>query len=181
MLFRSLLHHSRRAARGDENGDMILLEDQNRSLWNREEISEGLELVESALREGHAGPFALQAAIAAIHARAASAQQTDWPQIVALYEILLQVQPSPVIELNHAAAVAMAQGPAAGLLLLDALERQSELRDYYLLPAARADLLRRLQRWPEATAAYRQALKLTNNAAAIRFLSRRLSEVEAMS
>ncbi len=174
-----LLHDSRRAARSAENGDPVLLEEQNRALWNREEIREGLELVESALRDGEAGPYALQAAIAAIHARAATAGDTDWRQICALYELLLRLQPSPVVELNHAAAVAMYQGPDAGLRLLDNLEAKAELRDYYLLPAARADLLRRLNRWVEAAAAYREALSRTSSQAAIRFLSRRLAEVES--
>src|SRR5207302_1973502 len=144
------LQDSRRGARVDANGQMILLEEQDRSLWNQDEIREGLDLVESVLRAGPAGPYAVQAAIAAAHARAAGAQETDWRQIVALYELLLRLQPSPVVELNHAAAVAMSQGPAAGLKLLDDIAVKAELRDYYLLPAARADLLRRLRQWPAA-------------------------------
>ena len=131
------------------------------------------------MRGGGAGPYALQAAIAALHARAAHAEETDWRQIVALYELLLRVQPSPVVELNHAAAVAMADGPATGLQLLEDLEAKPELREYYLLPAARGDLLRRLQRWEEAADSYRQALSLVTNETARGFLSRRLAEAES--
>jgi RNA polymerase sigma-70 factor (ECF subfamily) len=174
-----LLHDSRRAARVDGDGEMVLLEEQDRSLWNQEEIREGLGLVESALSGGAAGSYALQAAIGAIHAHAMRSEDTDWKQIVVLYEGLLQVQPSPVIELNHAAAVAMAEGPAAGLRLLDGLEGKAELREYYLLPAARGDLLRRLRQWSEAALSYRRALALTSNEAARSFLSRRLAEMEA--
>jgi RNA polymerase sigma-70 factor (ECF subfamily) len=174
-----LLHDSRRAARVDGDGELVLLEEQDRSLWNRDEIREGLELVESALRGGAAGGYALQAAIAAIHAQAAHPEETDWKQIAALYERLLRVQPSPVVELNHAAAVAMAEGPAAGLRLLDRLEGKAELREYYLLPAARGDLFRRLQQWSEAALAYRRALVLAGNEAARSFLSRRLAAMEA--
>jgi RNA polymerase sigma-70 factor (ECF subfamily) len=174
-----LLHDSRRAARLGENGEPVLLEEQNRSQWNREQIGEGLALVESALRDGPPGPYALQAAIAAVHARAPRAAETDWHQIVALYELLLRAQPSPVVELNHAAAVAMAEGPAAGLHLLDQLETNADLRDYYLLPAARADLLRRLNRRSEAADAYRRALALAGNDSARNFLSRRLAEMES--
>ncbi len=174
-----LLHDSRRSARIGEKGEAILLEEQRRDRWNQEQIREGLALVESALRAASPGPYALQAAIAAIHARAATPEETDWRQIVALYDLLLRVQPSSVIQLNHAAAVAMAQGPAAGLRLLDALDTNAELRDYYLLPAARADLLRRMQRWSDSAVAYRRALVLATNDAARQFLSRRLSEMEA--
>jgi len=174
-----LLHDSRRSARVDENGEVVLLEEQDRSLWDREQIREGLELVESALRGGAESAYALQAAIAAIHAQATRAQETDWKQIVALYERLLRVQPSPIVELNHAAAVAMAAGPAAGLLLLDGLEGKPELRDYYLLPAARGDLLRRLQQWSEAALAYRRALGLASNDAVRSFLAKRLADMEA--
>jgi RNA polymerase sigma-70 factor, ECF subfamily len=157
----------------------ILLEHQDRSLWNQTEIQEGLTLVDSALRATPAGPYTLQAAIAAVHARAGRADQTDWPQIAQLYKLLLRLQPTPVVELNHAAAVAMSEGPAAGLKLLDALEARDELTDYYLLPAARADLLRRLNRWPEAANSYRQALALAPNDQAKLFLTRRLSEAES--
>ena len=174
-----LLHDSRRKARMAENGDTILLEEQDRELWNQEQIREGLSLVESALRDGPAGPYALQAAIAAIHARARHAEETGWTQIVALYRMLLKVQPSSIVELNHAAAVAMAEGPASGLALLDILEARPELSEYYLLPAARADLLRRLERWPEAGACYRRALSLAPSSATRSFLSRRLAEMES--
>jgi RNA polymerase sigma-70 factor (ECF subfamily) len=174
-----LLHDSRRSARVDGDGEIVLLEEQDRSLWDREQIHEGLGQVESALRAGTARAYALQAAIAAIHAQAMRADETDWKQIVALYERLLRVQPSPVVELNHAAAVAMAEGPAAGLRMLDGLEGKPELRDYYLLPAARGDLLRRLQQWSEAALAYRRALGLASNDAARSFLSNRLADMEA--
>jgi RNA polymerase sigma-70 factor, ECF subfamily len=172
-----LLHDSRRRARTAENGEPVLLEDQDRELWNREQTREGLRLVEAVLRDGLAGPYALQAAIAAVHARSQSAADTDWRQIAALYDLLLRAQPSPVVELNHAAAVAMAEGPQAGLKLLDALESKKELRDYYLLPAARGDLLRRLERWHEAADAYRHALALAQSDPARKFLARRLSEM----
>jgi RNA polymerase sigma-70 factor, ECF subfamily len=172
-----LLHDSRRDARMAPSGEVILLEEQDRTRWHTKQIQEGLQIVEDALQRGARGPYALQAAIAALHAQAKSASETDWHQITALYELLLQVQPSPVVELNHAVAVAMSQGSAEGLRLLDALDERKALRDYYLLPSARADLLRRMERWPEAETAYRQALALTNNGAERRFLERRLSEV----
>jgi RNA polymerase sigma-70 factor (ECF subfamily) len=175
-----LLHEARRAARKDGNGDLISLEEQDRQLWNREAINEGLRLAESALRNGP-GPYAVQAAIAAVHAQAASAAETDWAQIVALYDVLLRMQPSPVIALNRAAAVAMAQGCVAGLRLLDELEAEGALRQYYLLPAARADLLRRLGDWAAAAQAYRQALRLASQEEDRRFLSRRLAEMESKS
>jgi RNA polymerase sigma-70 factor (ECF subfamily) len=174
-----LLHDSRRAARTNDNGEPVLLEDQSRERWNQEQIREGLALIESALQAGPPGPYALQASIAAVHSRAPRPEETDWRQIVALYDLLLQMQRSPVIELNRAAAVAMAEGPATGLRLLDALETSADLREYYLLPAARADLLRRQERWPEAAESYRRALALATNAAAQKFLSRRLSEMES--
>ena len=174
-----LLQDSRRLARVDKSGEPILLEDQDRNLWDRQQIAEGLKLVESALREGPAGPYALQAAIAAVHARANSAKSNDWQQIVSLYELLLRAQSSPVIELNHAAAVAMAHGPSAALALLDELENRSELREYYLLPAARADLLRRLERWSDAADSYRRALSLAPSNSPRKFLTRRLGEVES--
>jgi RNA polymerase sigma-70 factor (ECF subfamily) len=180
-----LLQDSRRAARTGSNGDVILLEDQDRSRWNHNQIQQGVDLVESALRAGTRtalpGPYALQAAIAAVHARASRAEETDWCQIVGLYRVLLRVQPSPIVELNHAAAVAMAEGPSEGLRLLDELDRHAELAEYYLLPAARADLLRRLERWPEAAEAYRRSLHLASNESARKFLLRRLSEMEANS
>ena len=172
-----LLHDSRRDARTSESGEIVLLEEQDRSRWHRDQIAEGLELVENALARGARGPYALQAAIAALHAQAKSAQATDWHQIAALYELLLQAQPSPVIELNRAVAVAMAHGLPAGLRLLDELEERRTLSGYYLLPAARGDLLRRMERWDEAEAAYSRALALVGNDAERRFLSLRLMEV----
>lgn len=174
-----LLQDSRRLARVDANGEVILLEQQDRKLWDPEHIREGLTLIDSALRDGPAGPYALQAAIAAIHARARDASATDWNQIVSIYEVLLKTHPTPVIELNHAAAVGMAHGPSAGLALLEKLQDRPELRDYYLLPAARADLLRRLERWPEAVDSYRRAQSLATSESARRFLARRLAEAES--
>jgi RNA polymerase sigma-70 factor (ECF subfamily) len=176
-----LLHDSRRETRPDANGDILLLEEQDRSRWNQGQILEGLQLAEAALREAPPSPYSVQAAIAALHARAARAEETDWLQIAALYEILVRLQPSPVIELNRAAAVAMAEGAQAGLRLLDDIERRGQLRDYYLLPAARGDLLRRLGHWAESTDAYRKALGLAGNDAEKRFLSRRLKELETQS
>jgi RNA polymerase sigma-70 factor (ECF subfamily) len=173
-----LLHHSRRDARTDAHGDVVLLEDQDRSRWDHAMVQEGLALVESALRAGRIGSYGLQASIAAVHAHAARADETDWKQIVALYKVLQRLDPSPVVELNHAAAVAMASGPGEGLLLLDALDGRPELREYYLLPAARADLLRRLGQRADAALAYRRALVLAGNEAARSFLSRRLAEME---
>ena len=174
-----LLHDARRPARLDIGGDLVLLEDQDRSLWNREQIREGLELVESALRPGPAGPYAIEAAIAGVHARAGNPADTDWHDIGALYAYLMRLRPSPVVELNHAVAVAMADGPERGLQLIDSLHARGELEDYHLLWAARADLLRRLERWAEAAAAYRSALALTRTEPERRFLTRRLAEVEA--
>jgi RNA polymerase sigma-70 factor, ECF subfamily len=174
-----LLHHARRAARLDSQGELVLLEEQDRALWDRGEIAEGLSLVEEALRSGGARPYALQAAIAALHARAATAAETDWRQMAELYRLLLGLQASPVIELNRAVAVAQAHGEEAGLHLLDELESRGALPGYHLLPAARADLLRRLGRAAEAAEAYRRALGLAGNPAEQRFLARRLTEVEA--
>jgi RNA polymerase sigma-70 factor (ECF subfamily) len=173
-----LLHDSRRLTRTDPNGDLVLLENQERSLWNQAQISEGLRLTESALRNGPPGPYSIQAAIAALHAQAKTAEATDWPQIVALYDLLLQLQPSPIVELNRAAAVGMARGPEEGLRLIDDLETRGELGGYQLLPAARADFHRRLQRWAEAAKSYRQALTQVTNQAERRFLTNRLTEVE---
>jgi RNA polymerase sigma-70 factor, ECF subfamily len=173
-----LLHDSRRDTRTTEAGEIVLLEEQDRSLWHRDQIGEGLELVENALARGARGPYALQAAIAALHAQAKSVQETDWHQIAALYELLWQVQPSPVVELNRAVAVAMANGLSEGLLLLDALQERGELRGYYLLPSARGDLLRRMERWEESGEAYREALALVSNEAERKFLQRRLAEVQ---
>jgi RNA polymerase sigma-70 factor (ECF subfamily) len=172
-----LLHDSRRAARLDAHGDLVLLEEQDRARWDQAQIREGLSLVEEALRSDPADPFALQAAIAALHARAARPSDTDWAQIVALYGRLFAVQPTPVVMLNHAAAVAMARGPAEGLALVEQLEASHVLPGYHWLPAARADLLRRLGRRDEAAAAYGEALALVGNEAERRFLQRRLDEL----
>ena len=173
-----LLHDSRRDARVSAEGDLVLLEEQNRSLWHREQIQEGTELVESALRGGAAGVYALQAAIAALHANAKTAKDTDWPQIAALYDALLRMHESPVIEVNRAVAVAMGRSVEEGLALLDELERRKELEEFHLLAAARADLLRRLGRLGEAANAYRRALALATNDTERRFLRRRLAEIE---
>jgi len=176
-----LLHDSRRDARVDARGDIVLLDEQDRLLWDREQIREGLALVESALKSAPPGTYALQAAIAALHAQAERAVDTDWLQIAHLYRRLRQTDPSPVVELNYAAVVAMVDGPLRGLRLLDELEAAGDLATYHLLPATRADLLRRLGRWGEAAAAYRQALSLVSNDAERRFLARRLHEAEERS
>ena len=172
-----LLQESRRAARATPTGDLVLLADQDRSLWNREQIADGTALVEGALGSGGAGPYGIQAAIAALHAAASTAEATDWPQIVALYDVLLRMQPSPVVELNRAVAVAMRDGPEAGLAIVDALLAHGELGDYRFAHAARADLCRRLGRAAEARRAYRRALDLTQQASERRFLERRLAEL----
>jgi RNA polymerase sigma-70 factor, ECF subfamily len=172
-----LLTDARRDARVDAAGEMVLLEEQDRSRWDRGEIREGLALVEAALRAGPPGAYALQAAIAGVHGRAARAAETDWREIAALYAVLRTANPSGVVALNHAAAVAMAEGPAAGLRLMDALAADGGLAGYHLLPAARADLLRRLGRMSEAAAAYREALALVGNETDRRFLERRLAQV----
>ncbi|MEW6305758.1 MAG: RNA polymerase sigma factor [Verrucomicrobiota bacterium] len=175
-----LLHDSRRAARTSPSGDLILLEDQNRALWNRAQIAEGTRLVEQALASRRVGPYTLQAAIAAVHAGAPNANTTDWPQIVGLYDVLWRVEPSPVIELNRAVAMAMAMrdGPEAGLVLIDAILARGDLAEYRLAHAARADLCRRLGRTAEARTSYERALSLTRQAPERRFLERRLDEVE---
>src|SRR5207237_730612 len=152
-----LLHESRRRARMSPAGELILLDDQDRSLWDRDHIAEGMKMVESALASRRAGPYTIQAAIAAVHAEAPTAGATDWAEIVGLYDVLARADPSPVIELNRAVAVAMRDGPAAGLALIDALLARGELADYHLAHAARADLFRRLGRPDEAAAAYRTA------------------------
>ena len=170
-----LLHHSRRNARIDEAGDLVILEDQDRALWHRPEIDEALPLVEEALRGGP-GPFALQAAIAALHCQAARAEDTDWRQIVRLYDILEGQQPSPIVSLNRAVAIAMVEGPRRGLALVYELASTGDLDEYHLLHAARADLLRRLGRNPEAVESYRKALALVTNESERRFLKRRLRE-----
>jgi RNA polymerase sigma-70 factor, ECF subfamily len=174
-----LLHDSRHSARMSADGEIILLEEQNRSLWNQEQIREGLALTEAALRSAPPGPYSVQAAIVAVHARAKNAGETDWAQIAALYGVLLRLQPSPVIELNRAVAVAMVLGASEGLRLLDELELEGELRGYHLLPAARGDLSRRLHQWESAAEAYRQALSLVSNEAERRFLTKRLAEAES--
>jgi RNA polymerase sigma-70 factor (ECF subfamily) len=172
-----LLQESRRLARASSTGEIILLPDQDRSVWNRDQIAEGVTLVERALASRRFGPYALQAAIAAVHAEAARAEETDWRQIAALYGELLARHPSPVIELNAAAAAAEASGPHEGLRLLDELERRGELSGYHLLPAARAGLLARLDRREEAAQAYRQALSLVSNDLERRFLERELARL----
>ncbi len=168
-----LLHDARRATRTDDDGAIVLLEDQDRSRWDRTKIAEGAALVEQGLHGGRPGVYAVQAAIAALHALAPSARDTDWPQIAALYSVLVALHPSPVVELNRAVAIAMADGPEHGLALLDTIH----LPGYHLLPAVRADLLRRLGRRAEAAAAYRQALEWVTNEAERQFLERRLHEV----
>ena len=172
-----LLHDSRREARLDEAGDLVLLEEQDRDRWDRRRIAEALPLVEEALRAGP-GPFALQAAIAALHCQAARSEETDWPQIVRLYDLLERLQPSPVVSLNRAAAVAMADGPRPALALIDALAAEGDLDAYHLLHAARADLLRRVGSWEEAAKSYARALTLVTNDSERRFLERRLREVQ---
>ncbi len=174
-----LLVDARRPARIDANGDVVLLEDQDRGRWDAGEIARGLALVEHALRAGRPGPYAIQAAIAAVHARAARAADTDWRQIVGLYRHLLAIAPTPVVELNLAAAEAMAFAPEVGLARMDRLSAERTLSSYYLLPAARADLLRRLGRRSEAAAAYRHALMLVGTDPERRFLERRLALVES--
>jgi RNA polymerase sigma-70 factor (ECF subfamily) len=172
-----LLQHSRRHARVDGEGELVTLEEQDRSRWERGEIDEATRLLEEALRRGHAGPYQLQAAIAACHATASDPAATDWVEIAALYKQLATVMPSPVVELNRAVAIAMADGPAMGLALVETLATAATLEDYHLLHATRADLLRRLGRRPEAAESYRRALELTTSDAERRFLSRRLNEV----
>jgi RNA polymerase sigma-70 factor (ECF subfamily) len=172
-----LLHDSRRAARTSPTGDLILLDDQDRSLWNRDQIAEGTALVERALSSRRIGPYTLQAAIAAVHAEAPSPAATDWARIVGLYDVLVQADPSPVVELNRAVAVAMRDGPLAGLALIDAILARGDLGNYHLAHAARADLYRRLGKTAEARASYERALGLTQQEPERRFLKRRLSEL----
>jgi RNA polymerase sigma-70 factor, ECF subfamily len=172
-----LLHESRRSARIDGDGNLILLEEQDRGSWNAELIKEGISLVEDALSSRRIGPYTLQAAIAAVHAEAATAAETDWVQIVGLYGILLRIEPSPVIELNRAVAVAMRDGPETGLRLIDALLERGELQDYHLIHSARADLCRRLGRVKEAQDSYTRAIRLTQQKGELRFLEKRLAEL----
>ncbi len=171
-----LMQDARRAARLDDHGELVSLDDQDRSRWDQAEISEGRALLEAALRRQHVGPYQVQAAIAACHADAGTAADTDWAQIALLYDSLASLVPSAVVQLNRAVAVAMADGPAAGLALVEALEAAGQLDGYYLLPATRADLLRRLQRHGEAAASYRRALELVATEPERRYLSKRLAE-----
>jgi RNA polymerase sigma-70 factor (ECF subfamily) len=172
-----LLHDARRVTRVDEAGNLITLEDQDRTRWDTAEIDEGVDVLDRALRQGRPGPYQVQAAIAACHATATVAADTDWPQIAALYGQLATFVPSPVVELNRAVAVAMADGPAAGLALVEKLAANDGLAGYHLLPATRADLLRRLGRIGEAADAYREALGLAGTEAERRYLARRLAEL----
>jgi RNA polymerase sigma-70 factor (ECF subfamily) len=172
-----LLHDSRRAARTSPDGELVRLEEQDRTLWNRRQIAEGSALAQRAFASGTVGAYALQAAIAALHADAPEPSATDWTQIVALYDLLARAAPSPIVELNRAVAVAMRDGPQAGLTLIDALLARGELAEYHLAHAARADLCRRLERTEEARSAYERALSLTRQEPERRFLQRRLSEL----
>jgi len=172
-----LLHDARRAARVSSEGEVVLLDEQDRSLWNRDQIDEGCGLVERALRSRGFGPFALQAAIAAVHTEARTAAETDWRQIVGLYDVLLRAEPSAVVELNRAAAIAMRDGPEAGLALIEPILERGELTEYHFAHSARADLYRRLGRREDAIAAYERALALVKQEPERRFLERRLREV----
>jgi len=173
-----LLQDSRRNARTDEQGELVILEEQNRSLWNREQIAEGVRLVETALSRGRVGSYQIQAAIAAVHSEARTAEETDWDQIVALYNELMKINASPVVALNRAAAVAMSDSIEAGLKLIEDLGASGMLDQYYLFHAAQADLLRRLNRKEEAAAAYQRALLLTTNHVERQYLRKRLAEVD---
>jgi RNA polymerase sigma-70 factor, ECF subfamily len=175
-----LLQDSRRAARTDSQGELVTLEDQDRSRWDRAEIAEGQQVLQGALRAGRPGPYQLQALIASCHASADKAADTDWPVIARVYGQLARITPSPVVELNRAVAVGMARGPAAGLALVDSLAESGALAGYHLLPAVRADLLRRLGRQAEAADAYRAALALAGNDAERRYLSRRHVEASRL-
>jgi RNA polymerase sigma-70 factor (ECF subfamily) len=172
-----ILQESRRAARTSDTGDLILLDEQDRSKWDRDAIAEGEALVESALRSRRFGPYTVQAAIAATHAAARTAADTDWREIVALYDVLLRIDRSPVVELNRAAALAMKYGPAVGLGAIDAILARGELTHYQLAFSARADLLRRLERYDEARSAYEQALRLATQEPEKRFIQRRLDQL----
>ena len=173
-----LLHDARRPARSSSDGELLLLEEQDRSLWSRDQIDEGRQLVEQALTSQPVGRYGLQAAIAAVHAEAPNADDTDWREIVGLYDILLRADPTPVVELNRAVAIAMVDGPAAGLTLIDAILARGDLTDYYLAHSARADLCRRLGLRDDAVAAYRRALELTRLEPERRFLERRLAALQ---
>jgi RNA polymerase sigma-70 factor (ECF subfamily) len=178
LLAMMLLHDSRRAARTNEHGELIVLDAQDRSRWNREQIREGQQLTERALQSRRVGPYAIQAAIAAVHSEANSAADTDWAQIVVLYDLLLNMNPSPVVELNRAAAVAMKDGAAYGLDLINGLLARGELANYHLAHSARADLLRRLNRTEESLAAYAMALELTTQEPERRFIERRMASLK---
>ncbi|HET7547239.1 MAG TPA: DUF6596 domain-containing protein, partial [Usitatibacter sp.] len=171
-----LLHDARRASRTTPQGELVPLEDQDRSSWNRAQIADAARLVEASLASGRFGPYAIQAAIAAVHAEAPDAASTDWAQIAGLYGVLLELSPSPVVELNQAVAIAMRDGPEAGIARIDAILERGELADYHLAHAARADLCRRLGRSEEARASYRKALALTGQGPERRFLEKRLAE-----
>jgi RNA polymerase sigma-70 factor (ECF subfamily) len=173
-----LLHDARRAARVSADGELVLMDDQDRRLWNRAQIDEGRRLIEKALGSRAIGPYAVQAAIAALHVEARSASETDWAQIVALYDILARMEPTPVVELNRAVAVAMRDGPGEGLRLIDAILGRGELADYHLAYSARADLLRRLGKAAESLEAYRRARSLATQGPERRFLQRRIAELE---
>jgi RNA polymerase sigma-70 factor (ECF subfamily) len=172
-----LLHESRRVARTSSSGELILLDDQDRSLWDRAHIAEGNALVQRALASRRIGPYTLQAAIASVHAEAPAAATTDWTQIVGLYDVLMRASPSPVVELNRAVAVAMRDGPMAGLALIDTILGRGDLADYSLAHSARADLCRRLGKSGDARASYERALSLTRQEPQRRFLERRLAEL----
>jgi RNA polymerase sigma-70 factor (ECF subfamily) len=174
-----LLHESRRAARATESGEIVLLDEQDRTRWNRDQIAEGCALVERALTGRRFGPYTLQAAIAAVHAEARTAADTDWAQIVALYDVLMRADPSPVVELNRAAAIAMRDGPAAGLAIVDAILARGDLDEYHLAHSARADLCRRLGRIADARASYERAVGLTRQGPERRFLEKRLRDLSA--
>ena len=178
LLAMMLLHDSRRAARESPEGELILLEQQDRSLWDQTQIAEGVTLVERSLASRPVGPYAIQAAIAAVHAEALDPAQTDWAQIAALYDVLIRLEPSPVVELNRAAAIAMRDGPAAGLQLIDGILDRGDLTSYHLAHAARGDLCRRLGRMTDARVAYQRALVLANQEPERRFFERRLRELE---
>jgi RNA polymerase sigma-70 factor (ECF subfamily) len=173
-----LLHDARREARTDSEGDIVTLDEQDRSRWNREQIAEAIPLVEEALRQG-AGAYGIQAAIAALHCQASRAEDTDWRQIVGLYDRLALLQPSPVVALNRAVALAMANGPQAGLEIIEQLAAAEDLEEYHLLHAARADLLRRMGSRAESAKSYGRALELATNPSERRYLERRLREVIA--
>jgi RNA polymerase sigma-70 factor (ECF subfamily) len=173
-----LLQESRHAARTSPSGELILLENQDRSLWTREQIAEGLALLERALKSQRFGSYTLQAAIAAVHAEAKSVAETDWRQIVELYDRLLRIQPSPVVQLNRAVAIAMRDGPEAGLTLIDAVLEDGELANYYLAHSARADMYRRLGRTAEARSSYERALALTQQEPERQFLQERIRQLK---